>query len=54
MELTKDDYDILIDLLEREMDSLRLPAWYHAYHEYKRLRDILIFIRDKELNNENR
>ena len=42
MELTKDDYDILIDLLEREM-----PVGYAD------LRDKLIFIRDEAIYNEN-
>lgn len=53
MELTKDDYDILIDLVESEMESLRLTAWRHTYNDLKRLRDTLIFIRDKESFNEN-
>lgn len=56
MELTKDDYDILIALLEKEMDRLRLPAWYNEYQEFKRLRDTLIFIRWdlEEEHDENR
>ena len=52
-ELTKYDYNLLIDLLEREMDQLRLPAWYGTYKEYKRLKDKIIFLRDKEDLNEN-
>lgn len=53
MELTKDDYDILIDLVKSEMVLLRLPTWCHEYNNLKRLRDTLIFIRDKESFNEN-